>query len=105
MQAPHEQETQPESLKTALNKPFFICEHVKKPRFVYKAGYNYTENSKTSVNLYISREFTEADLYLFYELRASWIKFDRIQVAKLVIYRIPKISFNYLKQLCYEFNK
>lgn len=98
-------QTAEKSLQEPKIKPFLIIESVKLTRFVYKAGYNYKKIENLSANFYFSSNYTEADLFLFYELRGSRIQFNRYQVKNLVWYKIPKIEFNYFNILCYEFNK
>lgn len=87
------------------NKPFLTIEHVRYTRFGYKAGENYKESHNCSVIVTVAKSYTEADLMLFYELRGSGVKFNRFEVAKIILYTIPKISFNQLNIICYEFNK
>jgi hypothetical protein len=89
----------------AQNKPFLIVETVTIPRIVYNAGYNYKNSQKIEANFYFSRKYTEADVFLFYELRGADIPFNRIQIKNLIFYKIPKIEINYFNLLCYELNK
>lgn len=87
------------------NSHYFAVEPVISDRFGYKAGYNYAPTDQLSVNMYVSRSWKEADLMLFYELFGTGVTFSRQNIAKLTVYKIKKIQFNYLNQLCYEFNK
>lgn len=105
MQTSIDQKTPEKIPEKPKNKPFFECETVQNTRFGYKAGENYRVLRNCTVNLYIPKRYIEADLMLFYEFRATGLKFHRVTVARLVIYTVFNIENNYLNQLCYEFNK
>ena len=88
------------------NQPFFSVQLVKFPCLGYKAGYNYTDFPKKSdVIISFSRKNVEIDTLFFYEFCGSGLKFNRVQISKLLQYSVFGIDLNYLNQLIYEIQK